>query len=608
MHVPADIPAFYHRQYVAPGDNNVSAMKSTRAPSPTSQESTRADSEVYNNLRRMLLIRLVLAVAVFMLGPMFFRTYAPSLYLFTGALFSLTLIYVLLLECRFHPDLFANIQILADVFLVTLLIALSGWENSTFGFLYIIPITTASLFFQLRQTISIALLSSMLYAALVLFHHYRLSLEERAGNLEVFYSLYIRAIIFCMVGYLCGYLANLLKKEKDELRELRSLHDLILSSMNSGLITTDMSSAIIYANRAAEKILAIPLQTMYNHNVDEFFVNGHNRSAEQALSNPGSQQGEAHVAHRELLARTPEGKEIPIGFNVSTVRDRSGEPVGRVMVFSDLTEVKELERRLRTIDRFRAAGELAAGIAHEIRNPLTSITGSIEMLAESPGLSQNNKELLSVVLRESARLNKIIEDFLAYARRGNLDMKKENLRDIIKDSIEMLGRGGKLPAEVQIELVTPDAPPIVSADRCQLGQVFFNLLSNAADSMDGSGTIYVKVEPSPSDSGSYIVTVADTGRGMSPQTLSKVFEPFFTMKKGGVGIGLCIVEKIVREHDGHIEITSEQGKGTTVSLVIPKDQGIGKDSGCAPDRSGDTARREAYPAETTADLLVGETS
>jgi two-component system sensor histidine kinase PilS (NtrC family) len=583
-------------------------MKSTRAPGPTSHAGTLADSGVNGNLRRMLLMRLLVTVAVFVLGPLFFRTYAPSLYLFTGALFSLTLIYVLLLEWGFDPELFANVQIFADVFLVTLLVALSGWEKSIFGFLYIIPITTASLFFHRRQTISIALLSSMLYSALVLFHRYHLSPGERAGDLEIFYSLYIRAIIFCMVGYLCGYLANLLRKEKEELRELRNLHEHVVSSMNSGLITTDTSSAIVYANRAAEKILGVPSKMMYNRNLTEFFADGQEGALKEALDNPRERKGDAGIRERELLARNAEGKDIPVGFNLSTILDRSGKPVGKVMVFSDLTEVKELEKRLRAIDRFRTAGELAAGIAHEIRNPLTSIGGSIEMLAESPGLSESNKELLSVVLRESARLNRIIEDFLAYARKGNLDMKKENLREIIREAIEMLGRGGKLPADVRVELVTPEEPPIVSADRCQMGQVFLNLLSNAVEAMEGSGTIYINLESSPADTDSYIVTVADTGRGMSPQTLSKVFEPFFTTKKGGVGIGLCIAEKIVREHNGRIEITSEEGKGSTVALVVPKGQGVGKAPGLTttPEGVADAVRQETRSDKTPADILVGE--
>ena len=214
----------------------MSAMESTDTPDLTIAGSTSAKSEVEAELRGMLLIRLLFSVIVFLLGPVFFRAYAPTLYLFTGALFGLTLLYAFLLKWHFDPKLFANIQIFADVLLVTWLISLTGWENSNFAFLYIIPITTASLFFRLRESVSIALLSSILYAAAVLFQHYRLSPESRVAGIELFYILYIRTIIFCMVGYLSGHLANMLKKQKEELRELKSLRDLILSSMNSGLI------------------------------------------------------------------------------------------------------------------------------------------------------------------------------------------------------------------------------------------------------------------------------------------------------------------------------------------------------------------------------------
>jgi two-component system sensor histidine kinase PilS (NtrC family) len=244
------------------------------------------------------------------------------------------------------------------------------------------------------------------------------------------------------------------------------------------------------------------------------------------------------------------------------------------MVFSDLTEIKEMERRLRTIDKFRAAGELAAGIAHEIRNPLTSVGGAIEMLAESPELSETNRQLLSVVLDESARLNRIIGDFLSYAKRGDLDMRKEDLCEIIKESIEMLRRGEKLSERVRIELVAPAEPAVVAADRSQMSQVFLNLLTNAVDAVNGDGVISIAIERPTRNSDCYSVTVTDTGPGMPPERLIRVFEPFFTTKKDGVGIGLCIAEKIVREHNGHMEISSREGEGTTVTVLIPMEQGV----------------------------------
>lgn len=560
-----------------------------------------AEPEVTRRLRRMLQIRLALGVAVFALGPLLFRAYAATLCLFTGALLLLTALYTVLLRRRFHPRLFANIQIFADVFLVSVVIALTGWEDSKFTFLYIIPIITTSLFFQLRQSISIALLSSMLYAAVILFHRYRLSVPVREGGIETFYSLYIRTVIFCVVGYLCGHLANLLEKEKQELRELKNLHHLILSGMNSGVLTTDASDRIIYANRAAEEILRLPAAQLKRWSLGDLFLSDGDRPLEEIVNESLNGHGSMGKRKAELCARTTEGRIVPIGFNIAALplaaqrgrrgkraqsteagrrlvrehgqANRLGKPVGKVMVFSDLTEVKELERRLRAIDKFRAAGELAAGIAHEIRNPLASITGSVEMLAESQELSETNRKLLSVLMSESTRLNGIIEDFLAYARRGNLDLKKEDLCQIMKEAVELVGRSGKLPPGVRIELVTPPEPAIVSADRSCMSQVFLNLLNNAVEAVEGRGMIFVKIESPLVTNDRYAITVSDTGNGIPPDKLSRVFEPFFTTKKNGVGIGLCIAERIIREHNGHIDITSEVGKGTSVTVVIPVDQG-----------------------------------
>ncbi len=605
-------------------------MSSVKAKKSVLRRSGPRQSEIRKKLRRMLEMRLVFAFAVLALGPVFFRHYASAFYLFTGALFSLTLVYAFLFKWRLDPVLFAHVQIVADVVLVTLLISLTGWGNSEFSFLYFIPIVTTSLFFDRRRSVSVALLGSLLYAAAILLHRYQLSPALRKDGFEVLYSLYIRTIIFCTGGYLCGNLANLLKREKEQLGELKDLHNLILSNMNSGLITTDSANAVIYANRAAEAILGLPLAEMYKRDVGDFFACPAGESPQgdrltEVLNDALSRQGDAENRKRELQAKAADGGRIPIGFNLSAITNRSGDQVGKVMVFSNLTEVKELERRLRAADKFRAAGELAAGIAHEIRNPLASITGSVEMLAESPGLSGTNRELLSVIMNESARLNGIIEDFLAYARRGNLDMKKEDLCEIMKEAIELLYRGGNLSPDVHIELVTPTDPAIVSADRSQMSQVFLNLLANAVDAVDGNGTISVVMEcpmlarsretdsayssspaarrDSVNDSrpGSandrYTVSITDTGKGIASEKLSKVFEPFFTTKREGVGIGLCIAERIVREHNGYIDVISEEGKGTSVTVVIPSEQGLCSFTPYAWSPS-DLAEKESFPTES----------
>lgn len=598
-------------------------MKSIEPPNLAMERRAPAEPDVQAKLRAMLVIRLLFSVSVFLLGPIFFRSHAPTLYLFTGALFFLTLLYAFLLQWGFDPKLFANLQIFADVFLVTLLITLTGWENSNFGFLYIIPITTASLFFQLRESVSVAVLSSILYAAVVFFHRYRLSPGTGTGGFELIYTLYVRTIIFCLVGFLCGHLANLLKKQKEELTEVKGLRDLILASMNSGLITTDVGNSIIHANSAAQQILGFSPRKMYNHPLGEFFTDRQNGSPDQILHKAMAGPEDPEGIKPELEAKTASGRKIPIGFNLSAITNGSGEQVGKVMVFSDLTKVKELEKRLRAVEKFRTAGELAAGIAHEIRNPLTSITGSIEMLSESQELSEPNRQLLSVTLKESARLNRIIEDFLAYAKRGSLDTKKENLSEIVKDCIEGLCRAGTLPRGVHMNLVTPSHPVMVAADKPLIGQVFLNLLGNAVDAVDGAGTISATVEGPFADAhdaptepnqpsaprqsrpllgkGRYCsVTITDSGAGMPQEELCKVFEPFFTTKKNGVGIGLCVAERIVREHNGYIDIISEEGKGTSVTVVIPTRQTAEGPDGPSPRASdGEGFPREDRTSEDT---------
>jgi len=273
----------------------------------------------------------------------------------------------------------------------------------------------------------------------------------------------------------------------------------------------------------------------------------------------------------ELVGLTEAGDEVPIGYNLSLIADEYAEEhAGKIMLFTDLTEVKRLERRLRQADRLKAVGELAASIAHEIRNPLASIASSIEMLGESASLDAGEQRLLRIVLNESDRLNHIIEEFLAYARERVPSLAPRDLRAIVEDVVELFQNNAAAATGTTIEVRAPEVPPRVPADDEQLKQVFYNLLRNATDAMPDGGKIEIEIEPWTAEPATVCVRVHDTGCGISPEVLEHVFEPFYSTKRQGLGIGLALAEKIVRAQRGTIAVESRPGAGTTFTITLPQ--------------------------------------
>jgi len=270
----------------------------------------------------------------------------------------------------------------------------------------------------------------------------------------------------------------------------------------------------------------------------------------------------------EVVAMTRDRGEVPLGISVSLLKD-DGVTAGAVLIFQDLTEVKRMTEKVRRADKLAALGELSAGIAHEIRTPLASICGSVEMLRDSLDVRDENRRLLDLVVRESDRLKSIIDHFLEFARSRPSRLTHVELNTIVAEVVQMVHNHPSFSDAIKVNVA---APARVSArvDEETIKQVFYNLALNAVEALPSGGTLRIGLNTSTRHGAEWaVVTFEDTGVGIGEEDLKQVFEPFFTRKRAGTGLGLAIASKIVEEHGGKIEIVSREGSGTVATVCLP---------------------------------------
>jgi two-component system sensor histidine kinase PilS (NtrC family) len=476
---------------------------------------------------------------------------------------------------RFHRTL-TYLQIIWDVGFVTLLLLLTGGIISPYSFLYLLTIISASILLSRREALSTAALCAILYGAIMDLHYFgkltTLGLPpESAQQLEpgaLFFIIFINIVAFFITALLTGYLADRLKaseaalrKQAIDLEELERLNSSIVSNINSGLLTITGEGRIRVFNRYAEQLTGVSRADAYNRPLIEvlpgFAPFMHRISA---------------VVREELEHRTPGGETLIFGFKSAPFTDKDGNPLGVIIDFQDLTQMKKMKAELERADRLAAIGELSARIAHEIRNPLASISGSVQLIAEGRNIDPRDKKLLEIVLRETERLNTLIRNFLAYARPAPPNKTNVPLGRLIAD-LQSLLEADKRFSGITICNECPEEL-IAAMDGDLFRQVFWNLFVNAAEAMGGDGTITVAAVATGDSPGARgpqpaTITVTDTGAGMDDEELRLLFEPFRSTKPGGTGLGLAMVYRIVEAHGGRTRVSSEKGKGTIVTITLP---------------------------------------
>ncbi len=509
-----------------------------------------------------LLLGIELAVAQFTPAPLPMRLFVTTIIFW----YSLSLFYVLLLSLWQEHRLQASLQVLTDLILVSLVIHETGGWDSSLNFLYPLVIIVASVLLTRVWAHLVAALAFILYGTVLELNYYGVVhsyCTTHPGLKTLQAIIFVNLFAFLAVAYLAGLLtAKLrqvgvqLKHTSGELESLQALHENIIHSISSGLITTGLDGRITLVNGAAQRLLERTSVALVGARVDQLFLD----------SLPTVESPQSHGEVR-FDAPTKFRKTVRVRVAALTVPER-GE-LGYVYVLDDLTEIRRLEREVRMQDRLAAVGRLAAAIAHEIRNPLTSIAGSVSMLSGIPEMNEDHRRLLDIVTRESQRLNSIITDFLAYSRTKQYHFDKVDLIQLVEDTLTLMDH--RMTAEktgITIERRFPAGQAWTIADGDKIKQVFWNFCENAVRAMKGApggGVLTVAVESLGED---WQVGFTDTGAGMSPQQIEKIFEPFQSNFEGGTGLGLAIVYQIVQAHGGKVWARSKRGQGTTFVLRL----------------------------------------
>ncbi len=484
-----------------------------------------------------------------------------------AATFAMSLLAAVLLPRVRRPELLAGVQLGWDLVLVTGITYLLGGAASGFSFLSGVVILAAALVVGPRATQVTTAVALLAFVGVGLSvangwippppDQAELRYELAADELAL--ALLRNLVGFVLVGLLAGNLADRLRRTGGQLEQAAAsaagyarLNEDILRSMASGLLTTDLAGRVQVINPAGAE--------MFGGTVE--------RLVGRELASVLPIDGEGAIERGEGEATRLDGTAFPVGFSCSPLRDASGSRLGQLVVFQDLTELSTLREKAERAERLAALGRLAAGLAHEIRNPLGSISGSVEMVREAPELNEEDRRLLTLVLGEVDRLNDLVTTMLDIGRPRELELGSIDLGSLASEVAKVAQADGG----PRVIVTMPDDPVRVTADHAQIRQVLWNLVKNARQLTPARGE--VRIEVGWDESSRPCVSVSDDGPGIAPEDRPRLFEMFYTRRRHGIGLGLALVRQIVEAHRGDITVESEPGHGATFTVHLPRDQRV----------------------------------
>jgi len=510
---------------------------------------------------RLVLVFLVLGFAIIAIPRQvsFFESLQP----FILAVLFLSVAYVLVWKYTDRSNLLYQVQFVFDLILISALIIVTGGINSLFRPFYVLIIVYASLL-KHREGGIIALTSSITsYSAIV--HLGYLGWVPGAQNIgsysQLVYQISLDTLGFMGVATLGIYLSERLQTAHRELGAERVVHRNIVDSIRDGLITLDTTGEVTSCNRAVTVISGYTQDELLERSAAEVFSTS---ILDTILENDFAQDPRA--LHMECWARNKKQEPLFVGLSCSPLHSHEQEQIGYILSFQDLTEIKKREDEVQFKEKMAAIGEVAAGLAHEIRNPLGSLSGSIQVLESELQLSDQKKRLVNIVLRECSRLNKIVGDFLLYAGQRPLNPKPVDLLPLVADTVEIFKNSPEFRESHNIQVIPSPGSLCCMGDSDQFRQVIWNILQNGIRSMPEGGELVVRLECEDSRAR---ITFRDEGVGMNPEVQKKLFQPFERGFRNGVGLGMAIVYQIIQEHHGTIDVLSSPESGTLIDISFP---------------------------------------
>ncbi|MBW1888048.1 MAG: PAS domain S-box protein, partial [Deltaproteobacteria bacterium] len=485
---------------------------------------------------RVLFVSLLLGASIFIQikeTKTYFGDIQTSHYLLIATIYSLTFIYILLLKILKNLSKLAYCQLLVDTLFVTAIIYTTGGIESIFSFLYILTIINSSIILYRKGGMVIASSSSILYGLVLDLHYYnvihpfgsRLSYSVEYQSFHIFYMIVVNIAAFYLVAFLSSYPSEQARRSRVELRakeddiiKLEALNEWIIRSITSGLITLDGLNRIILFNPAAEEIFGIKAAQAIGRKIIDILPFLGDYIEERSKSS--DQDAKILPGFIDLPYMRYDDKRIFIRFSVSPLMLPEGDQKGQIIIFQDMTEMKQIEEDMKRVEGLALIGELAAGIAHEIRNPMASISGSIQILKEDLENDDVNSRLMDIILREINRLNNLVNDFLLFARPKEANIQKFDLNQLINDSLELFKKSGKWNDKMRLETDFQGTIDLES-DPEQIKQVLWNLFLNATEAMSHEGSLRISTEMvngeqfNKGEQRMVKITVQDTGLGFS---------------------------------------------------------------------------------------------
>ncbi len=530
----------------------------------------------------------------------------------------LALFYLLYNQLSRDYLLQAHLQMYSDILIITGIVHFTGDLESSYFPLYLLVIILASILLPRAQAFVVAGVSFICMASLLEFtylpslfprlarHSSALRLLATAspgavdpGTLQV--KIGVSLCGFFAVAYLASYLAENLRETGAELRDktgqvasLQAINENIIQSMRGGLITTDLTGAITEINPAGAAILGrkppevrgkpiaavlpieVPGPVALTTSVGTSGSGApHHEAGTRMLGSVGVDSS-ASLTRRELTYQHPGGKQRILGMSVSPLIVPGKGTAGAIYTFQDVTGEKQREAEYRAKDRMATLGRLSAAIAHEIRNPLASIAGSVKLLGSLASLDEDQAKLIAIVSRESDRLNKLISDFLIYARPQRFEFSEVELVNLLEETLLLLEHHPLFRPSYRVVRQFPSHRVLARVDADKLRQVFWNICDNSLKAMPEGGTLTVGIEDrhgtaaQEATNGYLRVKFSDTGVGFTKEQLEKLFEPFQPGFSNGTGLGLAIVYQVIEGHRGHFRVDSEPGKGSRFIIDLPR--------------------------------------
>jgi two-component system sensor histidine kinase PilS (NtrC family) len=543
------------------------------------------DVDLRRKLGRLILIRAIISTVL--LGTAtFVQITAPGsfpldpIFFLLALIFALTISYAITLRFVERHRWLVDVQLAGDALIVSAFVYFTGGITSYFSSLYVLPIIAASVVQYRRGGILVATLSTVLYSGLVLWQYFAVSgllhdswlASNNVGLPAPSAAGYIVAMNvfgFVAVAVLSGSLAEgartagaRLEIASTRIADMQALNEHVINSLPSGLATTDTSQRILTFNHAAQTITGLAPGAVFGRPIADVL-----QLPPQLLEALETDANGVAARRVEFRYRTADGRDIEIGLG-ATYLETPGGRAGLLFTFQDVTSLKKLERDVRIQQRLAAVGEMAAGIAHEIRNPLASMSGSIQILRQELPLSAEQEQLMDIVLRESERLNTTIGSFLAYARPQRFAIARFDVRRALNDTALLLRNSAEVLEGHVIDVDLPEGELWYEADEGQIKQIVWNLATNGLRAMPAGGRLRLTGAVEPGSEG-VAITVEDEGVCIPADELDRLFQPFHGTFAKGSGLGLAIVHRIVADYSGEIQVSSRPGAGTTVSVRLP---------------------------------------